>query len=137
MVAREERAIDEYNAAKREQEGQEDKQRAVRREAADRRGITSVTCLCPAPDRQRDQSCYCVERCCRIYERLKAEREAETAEREEEDFLVDLMRAEEAAERERAEAAARAARRETAKAEMIAANQLQMRLKVRSHHLLL
>lgn len=72
---------------------------------------------------------------CRIYERLKAEREAETAHREEEDFLVNLMREEEAAERERAEAAARAARREAAKAEMIAANKYQMQLKVRKHDL--
>lgn len=68
----------------------------------------------------------------RIYERLKAEREAETAHREEEDFLVNLMREEEAAERDRAEAAARAARREAAKAEMIAANKMQMQLKVRN-----
>ena len=36
VVAKEDRAIGEFNAAKREQEGQEDKQRAVRREVADR-----------------------------------------------------------------------------------------------------
>ena len=43
---------------------------------------------------------------------------------------MDLMREEEAAERDRAEAEARAERREVAKAEMIAANNYQMRLKV-------
>ena len=50
---------------------------------------------------------------------------------EEEDYLINLMREEEIAERRQQEAQAQAAKREAAKQEMLAANAYQLHLKVR------
>eukprot|EP00892_Ulva_mutabilis_P003509 jgi/Ulvmu1/152/UM001_0156.1 len=65
----------------------------------------------------------------RIYTRLKAEKEATLAAEEEQHFLINLLRQEEAAERDRQTQAERAAHRELMKKEMISANQRQMELK--------
>ncbi len=51
--------------------------------------------------------------------------------REEEENLINLLRAEEAAERDRAAAEAHRERQAALRAEMLAANQAMLRLKVR------
>lgn len=68
--------------------------------------------------------------CCRAYNQLKQKREEEARRREEEEDLINLLRAEEAAERDRRAAEAHRARQEALRADMLAANQAMLRLKV-------
>ncbi len=66
----------------------------------------------------------------RAYGQLKQQKEEEARRREEEEDLINLLRAEEAAERDRRATDAARARQEKLRAEMLAANKAMMRLKV-------
>lgn len=72
--------------------------------------------------------------CGRTYETIKARLEAEEAAAQEEQRLVDLLRAEEVAAAARREAAERAARQAQLRATMMADNQAQLRYKVGQSH---
>lgn len=67
----------------------------------------------------------------RMYEQIKARLEAEEAAAQEEQRLVDLLRAEEVAAKARQEAADRAARQAQLRAAMLADNRAQLQHKVR------
>lgn len=66
----------------------------------------------------------------RMYEKVKKEMEEEAARREEEEELINLLRQEELEEKRRLEEEAVRRKAEQMRADMIAANQYQMRLKV-------
>ena len=68
--------------------------------------------------------------CRRAYEILKRQQQEEEARREEEEALLDLLRAELAAERARVAAEQRRRRQEEMRREMVEANEVQKRLKV-------
>ncbi|WIA31853.1 hypothetical protein OEZ86_002718 [Tetradesmus obliquus] len=65
----------------------------------------------------------------RIYDQLRLEQEAALRAKEEEEYLIDLMHEEEMAEKRRHDAEAAAAKREASKREMMAANEAMLRLK--------
>lgn len=67
---------------------------------------------------------------CRAYDQLKQQKEEEARAREAEKDLINLLRAEEVAERDRLRAKEHAARQAALRAEMLAATQEMLRLKV-------
>ena len=67
----------------------------------------------------------------RTYEALKQQHLAEARRQQEEESLISLLHAEQAAQRDRAAADARPQRQNRLRAEALAANQQMMRLKVR------
>ncbi len=67
----------------------------------------------------------------RLYEQLKLQQEAEAARKEEEDRLIDLLRAEEEAERLRLKAEAQRQHQEQVKLDLQRANEEQKRIRVR------
>ena len=68
--------------------------------------------------------------CGRLYEQLKLQSEAEAARKEEEDRLIDLLRAEEEAERLRLKAEAQRLHQEQVKLDLQRANEEQQRIRV-------
>lgn len=99
-AAKEDRKIQEYWQMVRERESAEAERQAIRKEAADR-----------------------------MYEKVKREMEMEMRRREEEEELINMLQQEELEAKRRAEDEGRKLKAERAKADMIAANQHQMRLK--------
>lgn len=69
----------------------------------------------------------------RAYDQLKQQKEEEDRRREEEKDLINLLRSEEAAKRDRQATDAARARQEKLRIEMLLANQEMLRLKVRPH----
>lgn len=67
---------------------------------------------------------------CRMYEQLKQQQEAEAARKEEEDRLIDLLRAEEEAERLRLKSEAQRRQQEQVKLDLQRANEEQKRMRV-------
>ncbi len=68
--------------------------------------------------------------CCRAYEAVKAQHVGEAARRAEEERLIDLLYAEEAAARDQRHSGEHAQAQAEQRALMLAANQEQLRLKV-------
>jgi hypothetical protein len=66
----------------------------------------------------------------RVYEQMKGQQEAEAARRAEEERLINMLHAEEAFQRATAAAEAAARKQAHLRAQMLAANQEQQRIKV-------